>query len=304
MINLFHINNHQIDTKDFSNLLHDETVVDFENIISEYVGAKYAVSLNSATSAIFLCLLNKHTIIKIPSIIPPVVPNAILTSHNQIKFYDNTEWVGDSYVLHDFGPYKIIDSAQKLEHNQFAKECNDQDLMIFSFYPTKPIGSCDGGMIVSNDINKINHLKEQSLNGMSYAKNNWDRVIKFPGYKMYMNSVQAALALNNFRNYSIKLEKLDAIRSFYNHKLHLVNKSNHLYTIRVHDNKKFVDFMRHKGIICGIHYNSLHNHAVYKQSVHLPLSEDMSKTTVSIPFHEQLTKDELNYIVKSINEYK
>ena len=36
------------------------------------------------------------------------------------------------------------------------------------------------------------------MNGMSFSENNWDRKIKFAGYKMYLNSVQAKIASNNF----------------------------------------------------------------------------------------------------------
>ena len=56
MIQLFNINNYILDTSKYSNLLHDNIVTEFEETISEYVGAKYAVSFNSATSAIFLLL--------------------------------------------------------------------------------------------------------------------------------------------------------------------------------------------------------------------------------------------------------
>ena len=139
MINLFNINKHIIDTSKYSNLLHDGVVTEFENAIADYVGAKYAVSFNSATNAIFLTLLNKKETITVPSMIPPVVLNAIITSGNKYNFRDDTNWVGDSYILHDFGNYKIVDSAQKVEENQFKKECNDNDLMVFSFYPTKPV---------------------------------------------------------------------------------------------------------------------------------------------------------------------
>ena len=40
--------------------MHGEIVNELESKIAEYVGAKYAVSLNSASSAIFLSLLNKN----------------------------------------------------------------------------------------------------------------------------------------------------------------------------------------------------------------------------------------------------
>jgi perosamine synthetase len=307
MIQLFNINNYTIDTSKYNSLLHDTIVNIAEQTIADYVGAKYAVSFNSATSAIFLCFLDKNTTVKIPSIIPPVVANALITSSNKIEFYDDVSWVGDSYVLHEFEDYKIVDSAQKLEKNQFAKECNPEDLMIFSFYPTKPVGSCDGGMIVSNDYDKIQYLKELSLNGMSFAKDNWDRKIKYTGYKMYMNSIQANILLNNFNVYSEKINKLDEIKKIYNDKLDLNNSSYHLYRIHTENNNQFLSYMKSNHIQCGIHYSALHLNDVYSEhSINkqiLPLSEKESKTTVSIPYHEQLQQHEINHIVRTIQNY-
>ena len=167
MIKLFNINNYVIDTSKFNNVLNGEIVYKFENEFAKYVGAKYACGVNSATNAIFLSLLNKSTEINVPSIIPPVVLNAILLSGNSIKFQDNVDWVGGSYTLKEFEDYKIIDSAQKVEKNQFKKEANENDLMIFSFYPTKPVGGIDGGIIVSNDKLKIDWFRKAVMNGTS-----------------------------------------------------------------------------------------------------------------------------------------
>jgi dTDP-4-amino-4,6-dideoxygalactose transaminase len=305
MINLFHLNNYTVKTSKYSNLLHDKVVTEFESKVAEYVGAKYAVTFNSATSAIFLSLLNKNITVDIPSMIPPVVANAIFTSNNKYNFIDNVDWVGDSYLLHNFGDYKIIDSAQKLKKNQFATECNDNDLMIFSFYPTKPVGSCDGGMIVSNDFDKINHLREMALNGMSFSKNNWERKINFIGYKMYMNSIQCDIALNNFKKYDEKLDKLYEIKSYYNKELNYANTSDHLYRIEVNDRNKFINYMKNNGITCGIHYESLHLNPVYAQpNSSCPNSEIKSTITVSIPFHEKLTKRQISFIISKIRNYE
>ena len=121
MIQLFNINHHKIDTSEFTNLLHDDIVLEFEKKIAKYVGAKYACAVNSATNAIFLIMKMeeylKARIIKIPSIIPPVVANAIIMSGNKVEFNDNVEWVGNSYILHKFRAFKVVDSAQKLERN-------------------------------------------------------------------------------------------------------------------------------------------------------------------------------------------
>ena len=59
MIKLFNPENFNIDTAKFSNLLHGEIVNEFENSFANYVGAKYACSVNSATNAIFLIFLNR-----------------------------------------------------------------------------------------------------------------------------------------------------------------------------------------------------------------------------------------------------
>ena len=90
MIQLFNINHHKIDTSEFSNMLHDDVVIQFEKKVAEYVGAKYACAINSATNAIFLTFTMDYFLkprtIKIPSMIPPVVANAIITSGNRVRF--------------------------------------------------------------------------------------------------------------------------------------------------------------------------------------------------------------------------
>ena len=308
MIQLFNVSNHIIDTSEFSNLLHDEVVVELERKIAQYVGAKYACAVNSATSAIFLSFVEKNVVPDLPSILPPVVVNAIITSGNEVKFSDNVEWVGDSYVLHQFKDYKIVDSAQKLEKNQFQKECNPQDVMIFSFYPTKPLGGADGGMIVTDDYEKYKWYKEAVLNGMSYAENNWERDISFPGYKMYMNSIQAKILLNNFKYFHKKMSILEKLVDTYNKEFGYKNSSKHLYRIEVVHNKSFVEKMEKLGIVCGIHYDALHSHPIYKNlnlakryRTYLK-SKKISNRTVSLPMNEKLSFFELEYIVDKVKE--
>ena len=308
MIQLFNVNNHIIDTSKFSNLLHDKNVIELEEKIANYVGAKYACSVNSATNAIFLSLLDKNVNVNLPSIIPPVVANAILTSGNRIFFIDDVNWVGDSYVLHEFEDYKIVDSAQKLQRNQFKEECNPKDLMIFSFYPTKPLGGSDGGMIVTDDYEKYKWFKEAVLNGTTFANNNWERSISFPGYKMYMSSIQAQILLNNFKYFEKKMYRLDTFVNTYNRELGYENSSKHLYRIEVLDNQKFVNDMKSNGIVCGIHYPALHLNSIYNRAIGLgvnqilPKSEKVQDRTVSLPMNEKLSYLELEQIIDKVKE--
>ena len=305
MIKLMHINDYIVDTSQFNPLLNDKIVNRLEQKIADYVGAKYACALNSATNTIILALLEQEkTTITVPSIIPPVVPNAIICSGQELNFNDNVDWVGGSYILHDFGDYKIIDSAQRLSKNQYKEQANDEDVMIFSFYPTKPVGGSDGGMFVSNDKDKVDRMRILSRNGMSLEDNSWERKIIHPGWKFYMNSIQAYIAEKNFEKLEQKTRRYEEIKEEYNSAFDLENTSNHLYRISVEDNQEFLNIMKEKGIQCGVHYKSAHNIECYgKTYLDLPNSILESKTTVSIPFHEMLTDEEVRTIIEEVKPY-
>ncbi len=303
MIKLMHVNDYVIDTSQFRPLLNDKIVEEFEKQIADYVGAKYACSLHSATMGIFMTLLEQEkTTVEIPSIIPPVVPNAVLTAGHQIKYRDDVDWVGSSYVLHQFEDYKIIDSAQQLDENQFTEQASDEDLMIFSFYPTKPVRSIDGGMIVSNDEEKIRRLKILTRYGTNFEDNSWEIKFVLPGWKMYMNSVQAWVALENFKKLDAKAKRFDEIRNHYNDAFKLSNKSRHLYRLRADDREEFMNRLKEKGIQCGIHYRSVHDVECYAPSedVELPRSIMESNSTVSIPYHEMMTDEEVETVIKEV----
>jgi dTDP-4-amino-4,6-dideoxygalactose transaminase len=310
MISLFHIPHTTIDTAKFKNLLHDKIVQEFEHQFAEYVGAKYAVALNSATSAIFLTFYDDFEEVAIPSILPPVVANALIRANNDIRFEDNVDWVGGSYILHEFADCRIIDSAHRVAANQFAKEANSNDLMIFSFYPTKPISSCDGGMVVSNNKDAIDKLRIMAYNGMLPAATSWEQEVEVPGFKMYMNSIQAFIAMQNLRTLDYKKELLANVRRQYNHAFGLKNTSDHLYRITVNDNRAFIKKAAQENIVCGIHYRALHQMAVYwdyggprgavQHDTNCPQSEAVAKTTISIPFHEKLTTSDINKVIEFV----
>ena len=302
-INLFNIPNHLIDTSKFNNLLHGDIIEQFESNFRKYVNAQYSVSLNSATNAIYLISKLWGSDSKIPTLIPPVVANAILTAGNSLSFKDNTEWIGNSYNL-DLGikDFNVIDSAQKLEKNQFTLECNNSDLMIFSLYPTKPLSSADGCVIVSNDKDKIDKLKLYSFNGMSTENNNWERKQKAIGYKMYLNSLSAYIANENLKKLDEKKRKIFRVREKYNDAFRLTNMSEHLYRIEVENRDLFMQKAKLENIVCGIHYECAHLNPIFGQNhLSLPESERESKITVSIPMHEALTEKDIDKVIKLVN---
>ena len=66
--------------------------------------------------------------------------------------------------------------------------------------------------------------------------------------------------------------------------------------------------MREKSIVCGIHYDALHENPIYNNSsttLVLLKSSKESKQIASIPFHENLNENgQLNYVINKIKEYE
>jgi len=186
------------------------------------------------------------------------------------------------------------------------------DLYIYSFYPTKPVGSVDGGMIVSKDKKKIDQLRILAYNGTSNSVNSWEKSVKSVGYKCYMNSVQAYIANENLKRLDEKLYKLSKVRDQYNMALKLQNTSSHLYRVNVKEdlpgvNRIVLEKARKAGIMCGIHYKPLNlleallkYHSQFRE---LSKSWKEGMTTLSIPFHEKLTQKEINKVIKFTKQY-
>jgi hypothetical protein len=89
---------------------------------------------------------------RIPLLYPPVVFNALVHSGIQFGFMDNIYWMGGAWELgYDNGA--IIDSAQEVSrrHHAYFVGQNPCLCRLYSFYPTKPVGGLDGGMICTGD---------------------------------------------------------------------------------------------------------------------------------------------------------
>ncbi len=156
-----------------------------------------------------------------------------------------------------------------------------------------------------DDYKKYKWFKEAVLNGMTYAENNWERGISFPGYKMYMNSIQAEILMNNFVKFEKKMGVLNTLVNIYNKELGYNNSSQHLYRIEVVHNKTFIEKMEKFGIVCGIHYPALHLNSIYNggKKLDCPMSKKLEHRTVSLPVNEKLTFFELEYVIDKVKEY-
>lgn len=168
----------------------------FEQAMQDYTGAPYAVSVDSCTSALFLCCAY-HEVerVTIPAQTYLSVPMAIMHAGGEVVFDRSTEankWRG-AYQLQ---PYPIWDAAKRLTSGMYQAG----QFMCLSFHIKKSLGIGKGGMILTDDADAVEWFKKARYEGRS-EKFYKDDDISSLGWNMYMTPQEAAHGLCLLQNY-------------------------------------------------------------------------------------------------------
>lgn len=182
----------------------------------------------------------------------------------------------------------------------------------FSFYPTKNLGALgDAGAITTGDSDK---------NEMFRALRNYGSKIKYQndyiGYNSRLDEIQAALL-------SVKLKYLDEINQ---HKRNLANiyltelKDDfikpvvssdyfdvyHIFNIRHPRRDELKEYLLKNNIKTDIHYPIPPNKQKAMEGIIIgeyPISEEIHRTTLSLPISFGHTEDDICKVVKAINKF-
>lgn len=183
----------------------------------------------------------------------------------------------------------------------------------FSFYPTKNLGALgDAGAIITSDsalYEKLCALRNYGSEEKYYNK--------YIGLNSRLDELQAAFL-------NVKLPFLDKIN---NHKLKLASLYNnnltnkilkpifandfshvfHIYNIRTKRRDELRNYLIKNQIVTEIHYPvSPNNQVGYTQFFEdkcFSISEEIHKTTLSLPISYATTVEEVNIIIKTINQF-
>lgn len=183
----------------------------------------------------------------------------------------------------------------------------------FSFYPGKNLGALgDAGAITTND----DHLAR-----LLYAMRNYGSEQKYhndiTGMNSRLDEIQAAFL-------NVKLPHLDkenevrrAIAKRYlteikNEKIHLPafdlpdDHVFHAFIVRTLNRNEFQDYLKKNGIETIIHYPiPPHKQRAFEEwnNLSYPITEKIHQEVLSLPMSPVMTKDEVDYVIKIINEY-
>lgn len=309
----------------------------FEKEFAEYVNSKYAVSLNSATSALFLSLkalgIGKGDEVIVPSFTFASTANVVVHAGAKpvfvdIKFDDFTmdqrsfeyalnkntkavipvHYAGNRAIIETNIPI-IEDSAHMIpkggDNRKTFSRC-------YSFYATKNMTSGEGGMITLSDNKVFEWLKKARLHGLSkdawkrYDMNSkWVYTLEFIGYKVNTTDINSALARVQLKRLDNFQEKRKRIVSIYNKILGLNNKGTHLYPVLVENRNQFFGFMKKNRIGCSFHFTPLHLQPAYSSlpKNKLPVTEYVGERVATLPLDSVITSKEARFVANLVKPF-
>lgn len=213
--------------------------------------------------------------------------------------------------------FLIEDSAQAhLAEFNGIKPGEISDIATFSFYPGKNLGAYgDAGAILTNNekyANKIRALRNHGrLPGEKYEHS-------IEGHNERIDALQCAI-LNVKLKY---LEKWTEMRiknaQYYDDILKDIKKPfvqknakhvYHLYVIQVNKNRdELQNKLKEKGISTGIHYPIILPKLKAYEHLNLnendfPIAYKLSNNMLSLPMFPELSKEEMDYVAKSLKNF-
>jgi len=223
-------------------------------------------------------------------------------------------------ICEDYNLLLIEDCAQAHGAEYEGKKVGSFGIGCFSFYPTKNMTTGEGGMITTHN-SEIARLCEL-LRNHGETEKYYHAIL---GYNYRMTNIQAAIGLVQLKKLDEFNEKRIANAEYLNRHLKVeglitpYKKKNvkhvyHQYVIKIEEEfpmsrDGLMRYLQNKGIGCAIHYpvpifkQPLYRKLGYRdENVNCPVASDVTNKVLSLPVHPALTKDELKYIVETIND--
>ena len=194
------------------------------------------------------------------------------------------------------------------------------DFVCFSFQAIKEMTTVDGGALVCKsraDRERGRLLRWYGIDRKAKRKDlRCEADIVEYGYKFHMNDVTAVIGLEQLKHVGKTIERhranaarygetfkgLGAVRPL---KYKNDRSSSHwLYTIRVKNRPRFMEYMKAAGITVSQVHARNDTHTMFKEfKVDLPGTDEFSSEQISIPAGWWLTKKDLSYIINAVVEY-
>ncbi|HPE68020.1 MAG TPA: DegT/DnrJ/EryC1/StrS family aminotransferase [Thermotogota bacterium] len=215
----------------------------------------------------------------------------------------------------------VEDSCEAIGSLYKGKPCGGFGIAgTFAFYPNKQITTGEGGMIVTDDahVAELCHSMRNQGRGASQAWLEHERL----GFNFRMDELAAALGvcqvkkLDSFldararvaERYRELLAPVQGVESLFIHP-NTTRMSWFVYVVildRGIDRDRVLALLREEGIGCRNYFSPIHLQPLYRkrfgyQEGMFPVTEDISRRTIALPFFNKLNGEEQQTVVHTLS---
>lgn len=191
------------------------------------------------------------------------------------------------------------------------------DIGCFSFYPTKNLGGFGDGGAITTDDPKLAEEFKMLRNYGSRVTYYFEKI----GYNSRLDELQAGLLRVKLKHLNQLNEERMQIADKYlsgidNPLIQLPKRAFekeghifHQFVVETEQRSQFIDYLKQHGIETKIHYPQpphlaeAYEHLGYHEG-DLPITEGMANRVLSLPIYNEMTEEEINYVIEIINQYK
>ena len=231
------------------------------------------------------------------------------------------EWNELLRIAEKYGLKIIDDSCEALGAEYEGRKIGQfGDAAAFAFYPNKQMTTGEGGIIVTDD-DEIARLARSMRNQGRGEMGAWLEHERL-GFNYRMDEMSAALGVSQLRRIETFLQKRERVANLYTEMLRNfdwvrppVVKSNvrmswFVYVVTLAEGLERGPVMREmeamgipsRGYFAPIHLQPYVRRMLGTEPGTLPVTERISKRTIALPFHNNLTTDEVERVVEALHQ--
>lgn len=228
--------------------------------------------------------------------------------------YQAIEKIGKLYGL------KVLEDGAQGFGGQMGERraCSFGDVATTSFFPAKPLGCYgDGGAIFTDDDEMAAYLRSIQVHGKGSYKYDNERI----GWNSRLDTIQAAIMIPKLKAFEeYELDKVNEAAKTYSELLNGIVKTPCIpkgylsswaqYTIQLENQDErdgLQDYLKANGIPTMIYYpipmqkqKAFSELKIYQEC---PVTEQLSKTVLSLPIHPYLEKSDIKFITEKIKDF-
>lgn len=198
------------------------------------------------------------------------------------------------------------------------RACSFGDVATTSFFPAKPLGCYgDGGAIFTDDDEMAAYLRSIQVHGKGSYKYDNERI----GWNSRLDTIQAAIMIPKLKAFEeYELDKVNEVAKTYSEHLKGIVKTPCIpdgylsswaqYTIQLENQDErdgLQDYLKAKDIPTMIYYPiPMHKQKAFSELKiyqECPVTEQLSKTVLSLPMHPYLEKSDIKFITEKIKDF-